>query len=212
MSGTWALAEASRLRKDTEGMLLAGKQLEWVFGSNPFGQSLMYGAGYDFAPQFAYCLKDVVGSLPVGMDCMSGDMPYWPATNTATSKEIWVEPVNRFLGAVSVYSSYNNKEASATQQKRNITIKTETQQSDDGNISVNLTLEGNGKHILEIRLFNAETVLNKKEIDLDTKGSEKIQLNLKVTDKSKPYVAVVSVDNDPELQNEITGSFIKLSF
>ena len=107
MSCTWALAEASRLRKDTAGMQLVGKQLRWIFGANPFGQSLMYGAGYDFAPQFAYCLKDVVGSLPVGMDCMSGDMPHWSATNTATSKEIWVEPVNRFLGAVSVYTSDN---------------------------------------------------------------------------------------------------------
>lgn len=34
------------------------------------------GVGYDFAPQFAYCLKDIVGSLPVGMDCMSGDIPH----------------------------------------------------------------------------------------------------------------------------------------
>ena len=64
------------------GMILpacswSGKQFGWIFGANPFGQSLMYGVGYDFAPQFAYCLKDVVGSLPVGMDCMSGDMPHW---------------------------------------------------------------------------------------------------------------------------------------
>ena len=146
------------------------------------------------------------------MDCMSGDMPHWAATNTATSKEIWVEPVNRFLGAVSVYSSYNHYKTSGNQQKRNIIIKTETLQSDDGNISVNLTMEGSGKHNLEIKLFNAETAFNKKEIDLAGKGSEIIQFDLKVTDRSKPYVAVVSVDNDPDLQKEIVGSYIKPSF
>ena len=32
MSGTWALAEASRLRKDSAGMQLVGKQLQWVIG------------------------------------------------------------------------------------------------------------------------------------------------------------------------------------
>ncbi len=105
MSSTWALAEASRLRKDTQGMQLAGKQFQWLFGANPFSQSLMYGEGYDFAPHFAYCLKDLVGALPVGMDCMSGDDPNWSATNTATYKEIWVEPVNRFMGALAVYLS-----------------------------------------------------------------------------------------------------------
>jgi hypothetical protein len=212
MSDAWALAEASRLRKDTAGMQLAGKQLEWVFGANPFGQSLMYGEGYDFAPQFAYCLKNVVGSLPVGMDCMSGDMPHWAATNTATSKEIWVEPVNRFLGAVSVYSSFNNSEPSEDQPKGNIAIKTETLQSADGNISISITLEGSGEHNLEIKLFNAEAPFNKKKIDLAGKGSEKIEFDLKVTDRSKPYVAVVSVDNDPDLQREIVGAFIKPNF
>jgi len=212
MSDAWALAEASRLRKDTAGMQLAGKQLEWVFGANPFGQSLMYGEGYDFAPQFAYCLKNVVGSLPVGMDCMSGDMPHWAATNTATSKEIWVEPVNRFLGAVSVYSSFNNSEPSEDQPKGNIAIKTETLQSADGNISISITLEGSGEHNLEIKLFNAEAPFNKKKIDLAGNGSEKIEFDLKVTDRSKPYVAVVSVDNDPDLQREIVGAFIKPNF
>lgn len=212
MSSAWALAEASRLRNDTAGMQLVGKQFQWIFGANPFGQSLMYGVGYDFAPQFAYCLKDVVGSLPVGMDCMSGDMPHWSSTNTATSKEIWVEPVNRFLGAVSVYSSYNKHKTSENKQKRNLTIKTETLQSDDGNISVKITLEGSGRHYIEIKVFNAEAAFNKKEINLTGNGPEKIELDLKVTDKFKPYVAVLSVDNDPELQKEITGSFIKPSF
>ena len=212
MSSTWALAEASRLRKDTAGMQMVGKQFQWIFGANPFGQSLMYGVGYDFAPHFAYCLKDVVGSLPVGMDCMAGDMPHWAATNTATSKEIWVEPVNRFLGAVAVYSSYKSYKTPGIQQKRNITIKTETRRSDNGKISVNITLEGSGKHNLEIKLFNSEIAFYKKESDLAVNGSEKIQFDFNVADKSKPYVAVLSVDNDPDLQKEIVGDYLNPSY
>jgi hypothetical protein len=210
MSCTWALAEASRLRKDTTGMQLVGKQFRWIFGANPFGQSLMYGVGYDFAPHFGYCLKDVVGSLPVGMDCMSGDMPHWSATNTATSKEIWVEPVNRFLGAMAVYSSDNKCAASNT--KNNITIITETMESDNGELSVTLTLNGSGKHNLEIKSYNAISESNKKDIDLMDNTTQKIQIRLKVTDKMRPYVAVISVDRNPDLQKEIVGSFIKPTF
>lgn len=212
MSCTWALAEASKLRKDSDGMQLVGKQLRWIFGANPFGQSLMYGEGYDFAPQFAYCLKDVVGSLPVGMDCMSGDMPHWCATNTATSKEIWVEPVNRFLGAVSVYTSVNQHMDKSDQNVKKLTMKTETMQSENGNVSVTLTLKGSGKHNIEIKGFNTETVEYKKEIDLSDTTSEMIHIELKVTDKSRPYVAVICADKDPDLRKEIIGSYIKPSF
>src|ERR1035437_1203891 len=37
MSSAWALAEASRLRKDSAGMSLVGNQLQWLFGASPFG-------------------------------------------------------------------------------------------------------------------------------------------------------------------------------
>jgi hypothetical protein len=212
MSGTWALAEASRLRNDSAGMQLVGKQLRWIFGANPFGQSLMYGTGYDFAPQFAYCLKDIVGSLPVGMDCMSGDMPHWCATNTATSKEIWVEPVNRFLGAVSVYESENHRMTSASRTKKNITITTETKQHDNSEITVILTLNGRGKHSIGIKAYNAETGFSGREINLSGNKTEKIQIDLKIPDKTRPYVVVISTDNDNSLQKEIAGAFITPAF
>jgi hypothetical protein len=50
------------------------------------------------------------------------------------------------------------------------------------------------------------------EIDLSEGKTEKIYLNLKVMEKMKPYVAVISADNDPDLQREITGSLIKSNF
>ena len=209
MSSTWALAEASRLRNDTAGIELVAKQMRWIFGANPFGQSLMYGVGYDFAPQFAYCLKDIVGSLPVGMDCMSGDMPHWSSTNTATSKEIWVEPVNRFLGAVSAYTSFYQH---PYKQKRSLDLTAETDEKPNGEVTVTITLKGSGRHFITVKTFNAETDIGKNELDLGEGKTEKIHLNLKVIEKLKPYVAVISADNDPDLQKEITGSLIKPPF
>jgi hypothetical protein len=204
LSGTWALAEASKLRNDAEGMKLVGKQLEWNMGANPFGQSLMYGSGYDFAPQFAYCLKDIVGSLPVGMDSRSGDMPYWPATVSATFKEIWMEPVSRFMGAVSVYSSQDQAKLSSANK---IKINSQTTQADNGVVSVTLTISGKGKHEIDLKAFNATTNLDSKQVILLVNKPTKIQYQLKVTDKDKPYVAVISVDKNPELRREIVGSY-----
>lgn len=206
MSCTWALAEASRLRKDSAGMKLVGKQLEWVLGDNPFGKSLMYGVGYDFAPHFAYCLKDVVGSLPVGMDCMTADMPHWCATNTATSKEIWVEPVNRFLGAVSIYAS-RNKLPDGQKDTKNINIQTRIIAQDNGIVTTAITVTGKGKHKVEIKVFNAIATLEKQEIDLVNQESKELEFKLKITDRNKPYVAVISIDNDPEFRKEIVGTW-----
>jgi hypothetical protein len=206
MSGTWALAEASRLRNDTSGMQLAGKQIEWVLGANPFGKSLMYGVGYDFAPHFAYCLKDIVGSLPVGMDCMSGDMPYWSATNTATHNEIWVEPVSRFLGAVSIYATYAQP---AGEKQAETRIKAETTREDNEKVTILITLTGKGKHSIDLKVFNAQADFKGQEFTLSENKSEKLEVFLQVMDRSKPYVAVISVDNNPDNRREITGSLQK---
>ncbi len=98
LASTAALHAAARLRNDLELANLAERQLQWVVGVNPFSQSLMYGEGYDFQPHFAYCLRNLTGALPVGMDALHNDSPYWPANNKATYKEIWVVPMSRFLG------------------------------------------------------------------------------------------------------------------
>jgi hypothetical protein len=208
LSGAWALAEAAKLRNDADGMKLVGKQLEWVMGANPFGQSLMYGSGYDFAPQFVYCLKDIVGALPVGMDSRAGDSPFWPATVSATFKEIWMEPVNRFMGAVSVYSS---QDQARQQSAKNVKIATQTSQGDNGTVSVTLTVTGSGKHQLDLQAFNATTNFSGKQVTLLAGKPIKIQLQLNVVDKNIPYVAVVAADKNPESRKEIVGSYSNAS-
>lgn len=208
MSSAWALAEASRLRKDAGGMQLVGKQLEWIFGANPFSQSLMYGVGYGFAPHFAYCLKDIVGSLPVGMDCMSGDMPHWCATNTATSKEIWVEPANRFLGAAAIYANHRFVSSSVSDAE----IKTETSRSEDGTVNIKVSITGSGRHRIDVRTFNATANTESQQFELSGNSTAETTIKLKVADKYKPYIAVITLDNDPKSRKEVTGTFIDAGF
>lgn len=212
LSSAWALAEASKIRKDDAGIKIAGKQLQWVLGANPFSQSLMYGTGYDFAPHFAYCLKNLVGALPVGMDCMSGDMPFWSGTNTATYKEIWVEPVSRFLGAVSVYANYPTINPQQESKNKNVRIKAEPSQSSSGEVYLTITLEGKGKHKVSVKTFNAKVDNVLPDVQLSGANPAVISAKLTDIDKKKPYVAVIFVDNNPDMRKEIVGSFIKPSF
>jgi hypothetical protein len=98
---TEALGLASHLRGNLEPAELAQEQLEWVIGRNPFAQSMMWGEGYDFAPQYTPSSGDIVGSLPVGIQSRGdSDVPYWPVQNTWTYKEVWVHPVGRWIAVM----------------------------------------------------------------------------------------------------------------
>jgi hypothetical protein len=193
MSSSWALAEASRLRNDAEGMALVGQQLRWVFGNNPFSMSLMYGEGYDFAPHFAYCLKDLVGALPVGMDCMNGDMPHWAATNNATSKEIWVEPVNRFMGTLAIYNNFIADKSSG-----NNTLKIEYLSTDEKDGSPRFRVDNSGDGSFYVKFTNAR-------VAAVGPGNEKI-FKIMIIDKNKPYVGIVALDKEPSMFREIYGT------
>jgi hypothetical protein len=211
MSNTWALAEASQLRNDSVGLELVGKQFRWIFGANPFSQSLMYGVGYDFPPHFAYCLKDLVGALPVGMDCMSGDDPHWSATNKATYKEIWVEPVNRFLGALSVYLSEKNSALKSQAVNSKIQLKTESKKVGDNRVEIVISVTGKGEHTLLFKTFNVQPGIDKKQVNLSNGNPEEIRLELNVADVMKPYILVIVDDKDAELRKEVVGSMVDFS-
>ncbi|MBR1782098.1 MAG: glycoside hydrolase family 9 protein [Bacteroidales bacterium] len=103
LSQAWALAQAATLLDDKEALDLVQTQLEWTLGRNPFSSSLMYGVGYNFAPNFAYCTRNIAGAIPVGMDSLHDDLPFWNGTAHATAHEIWMEPVSRFVGALTLY-------------------------------------------------------------------------------------------------------------
>jgi hypothetical protein len=93
-----AIAAAAHLRGNLELANLAERNLEWIVGRNPFVESLMWGEGYDYPPQYSSMSGDIVGSLPVGIQShRNADAPYWPTENCHNWKEVWVHPVGRWI-------------------------------------------------------------------------------------------------------------------
>ncbi|MEX1029068.1 MAG: glycoside hydrolase family 9 protein [Paenibacillaceae bacterium] len=98
LSQTKAISVAAKLRKKLSLKHLSEQQLYWTVGCNPFGQSLMYGEGYDYTPQYTATSGNITGSLPVGIQTnVNRDVPYWPAQNCYNYKEVWVHPSSRWL-------------------------------------------------------------------------------------------------------------------
>ena len=84
---------------------LCREQLYWLWGKNPFGQSLMYGMGADYARLYTVHMGETVGAVPVGIETYENeDAPYWPGENNATYREIWIGAVCRCLEAVAALS------------------------------------------------------------------------------------------------------------
>ncbi len=102
LSQAKALSVAGRHCADPESLALAREQVDWTLGRNPFAQSLMYGVGHGYAPQYTAASGDITGSLPVGIQSrFDEDEPYWPASNCYNYAELWVHPSSRLLGILS---------------------------------------------------------------------------------------------------------------
>lgn len=92
------IASANRLLKDPGLHEIALAQMEWMLGKNPFSQSLMYGEGYNFSPQYAVFTGDIVGGLPVGILTRDDlDIPYWKMPVLHNYKELWGQPAFRMM-------------------------------------------------------------------------------------------------------------------
>lgn len=80
---------------------IAREQLYWMSGKNPFCQSLIYGEGERYAQQDANYPGEMTGEMPVGIETLENeDIPYWPAGNNATYKEVWLTPAGRWLSII----------------------------------------------------------------------------------------------------------------
>jgi hypothetical protein len=98
LSQAKALSTAGRLLRDSTATSLAGQQLRWAVGMNPFTQSTLYGEGYDWHQQYSVSSGDFVGTLPVGMQSRGAtDLPYWSTQNMYVYKEVWVHSTARWL-------------------------------------------------------------------------------------------------------------------
>lgn len=98
LAGGIAAAKAGRYLKDEEVRQIGREQLYWMWGKNPFGQSLQYGVGSRYCSQYGVYIGECAGEVPVGIEtCGDEDVPYWPQNNNATFKEVWIGTACRML-------------------------------------------------------------------------------------------------------------------
>jgi hypothetical protein len=108
LSGGIASAYGAGILNDNTLQQLAARQLEWIVGKNPFGQSLMIGEGYQYAAQYVCLPGEMSGGICVGIQSYQDeDSPYWPQCNNAVYREVWVHPSVRYL----LLASYMNRKA-----------------------------------------------------------------------------------------------------
>jgi hypothetical protein len=99
-----AAALAGKLLKDKELINIAEQQLFWIVGKNPFGQSLIYGEGSNYAQLYCALPGETVGEIPVGMQTrFNEDTPYWPQFNTATYKEVWGSSAGKWMSLIAEF-------------------------------------------------------------------------------------------------------------
>ena len=99
-----AAALCGRFLGDETLLQIGRDQLSWVTGLNPFGQSLIYGEGRNYPSMNSFSIGEVTGEMPVGIRTLGdGDEPYWPRTNNACYKEVWVTTAGKFLSLTAEY-------------------------------------------------------------------------------------------------------------
>ncbi len=99
------LACANALR-DKELFEIVTRALEWQVGRNPFNQSLVWGEGYHYTPQYSAMSGDLVGSFSVGVESQRNeDIPYYPDAACYNYKEVWVFPAMGFLNIMAEYDT-----------------------------------------------------------------------------------------------------------
>ncbi len=99
-----AAAMCGKFLNDKELINIAEQQLFWIVGKNPFGQSLIWGEGSNYAQQYTALPGETVGEIPVGMQSrFNEDTPYCPNINTATYKEVWGSSACKWLSLIAEF-------------------------------------------------------------------------------------------------------------
>lgn len=99
-----AAALCGKFLNDNELLKIGREQLYWTVGKNPFGQSLIYGEGYRYPQLNNFSTGQTTGAIPVGIRTLGNtDMPYWPQTNNACYKEVWVTSAGKWLSLLAEY-------------------------------------------------------------------------------------------------------------
>ena len=99
-----AAALCGHFLNDDDLMQIGREQLYWTVGKNPFCQSLIYGEGRRYPSMDSFSSGEIMGEIPVGIRSLGDeDIPYWPHTNNACYKEVWVTSAAKFLSLLAEY-------------------------------------------------------------------------------------------------------------
>ena len=99
-----AAAVCGKLLGDKQLQDLGSQQLYWTVGANPFCQSLIYGEGYNYPSMDSFSSGEIMGEMPVGIRAVGNeDVPYWPQTNNACYKEVWVSSAGKWISLLAEY-------------------------------------------------------------------------------------------------------------
>lgn len=97
-----AAAVLGNLLGDESLLEMGRQQLYWTVGANPFCQSLIYGEGHNYPSMDSFSSGEITGEMPVGIRAKgNSDLPYWPQTNNACYKEVWVTSAGKWLSLLS---------------------------------------------------------------------------------------------------------------
>ncbi len=89
---------------DKELLDIGLEQMYWTVGKNPFGQSLIYGEGYNYPSMDSFSSGEMTGEMPVGIRSLGNDdVPYWPRAVNACYKEVWVTSAGKWLSLAAEY-------------------------------------------------------------------------------------------------------------
>jgi len=200
LSQTKALSAAARLRRKQDLASLCRLQLEWVVGRNPFGQSTMYGEGYDYAPQYTALSGDLVGSLPVGIQSLrERDLPYWPVSNCYNYKEVWVHPSARWLAILSDLAAPGEGEV----LRRAYTFEFSAGSADPGHAALRVEARGSGKVRFALRAENVKIEKPEQEVQLEPGKTQTFTWRAEVINPGQPWMAVLIPNGRMEDRREI---------
>ena len=205
LSQAKALSTAARLRGNRDLAALARRQLEWCVGFNPFAQSLMWGEGHDYAPQYTALSGDMAGSLPVGIQTRANhDLPYWPAANCYNYKEVWVHPSARWLAIMADLEPQPT--VGQPVRREGITaLKNSHAVTGAGEVALRLEVEGQGMHRFKWLTSNLTLEAPDQQLQLTSGQSQTRVWQARTVSPLEPWVAVMVVDDDPSQRLEHLG-------
>ncbi len=90
MSKTIGFSAAAAVLNRSDLSELGARQLQWVYGANPFSRSVVYGVGNDYWQNFTVALPNFVGGMSLGFNSYEQDAPAWGNNAVFPYKEMWI--------------------------------------------------------------------------------------------------------------------------